>query len=293
MFDFRYHVVSLAAVFLALVIGILVGLGLSGRGFIDDAERRNLNDQIAGYRTERDQARKQLSAAARRQAAMEDYAADTYPRLVPGRLEDKNVALLVIGAVDQTADSVAQAVRDGGGRISRMRAVRVPVDAAALRESLAGTPALQRRYATAEQLEELGRDLGFELAAGGKTPLWDALDDILVEERLGSSTSPADAVVVARTARPQQGVTQDFLSGLYRGAARSGVPAVGVQLSASDNAAVPAFVRNGLSTVDSVDTAAGKLALVLLLAGAQRGQYGADETASDGILPPITSLPGQ
>ena len=69
---------------------------------------------------------------------------------------------------------------------------------------------------------------------------------------------------------PQRGVTQDFLSGLYRGVARAGVPAVGVQLSASENAAVPAFARNGLSTVDGVDTAAGKLALVLLALGCAR-----------------------
>ena len=50
MFDLRYHVASLAAVFLALVIGILVGVGISGRGFIDDAERDRLNGEIAELR---------------------------------------------------------------------------------------------------------------------------------------------------------------------------------------------------------------------------------------------------
>jgi hypothetical protein len=39
VFDLRYHVASLAAVFLALVFGILVGVGISGRGIVDDAER--------------------------------------------------------------------------------------------------------------------------------------------------------------------------------------------------------------------------------------------------------------
>ena len=42
MFDLRYHVASLTAVFVALVIGILVGIGLSGKGFVNDAERANL-----------------------------------------------------------------------------------------------------------------------------------------------------------------------------------------------------------------------------------------------------------
>ena len=47
MFDLRYHVASLTAVFLALVIGILVGIGISGRGFVDESERRRLNGEIA------------------------------------------------------------------------------------------------------------------------------------------------------------------------------------------------------------------------------------------------------
>jgi outer membrane murein-binding lipoprotein Lpp len=291
MFDFRYHVTSLAAVFLALVIGILVGLGLSGRGFIDDAERDNLNAQIAELKSDRDTARSQLSAAARRQAAMEDYAAETYPLLVPGRLDGMRVALLFVGSVDGTADAVAEAVRDGGGRVVRMRAVRVPVEPAALRDALGSSPALQRRYGALEELDELGRDLGFEFSGGGQTPLWEALSDVLVEEREGGFAPAADAVVVARTVKAQQGPTQDFLAGLYRGVARSSVPAVGVQVAAPEENAVPAFSRNGLSTVDSVDTAAGKLALVLLLSGSRHGDYGTDETAGDGVLPPLLPLP--
>jgi hypothetical protein len=291
VFDFRYHVASLAAVFLALVIGIVVGVGLSGRGFIDEAERRNFNERIAELELDRDLARSQLTDASRRQAAMEEYASETYPQLVPGRLEGMRVALLFVGSVDGTADAVAQAVRDGGGRVTRIRAIRVPVEPSSLRDALGAVPALRRRYRTLEELDELGRDLGFELTVGGQTQLWDALNDLLVEERAGGSTSPVDAVVVARTVPPQQGPTQEFLAGLYRGVARSGTPAVGVQVAAPQDSAIPAFSRNGLSTVDSVDTAAGKLALVLLLSGSRSGDYGTDETASDGVLPPVLPLP--
>src|SRR5205085_6669878 len=34
MLDFRYHVTSLVAVFLALIVGIVVGVGISGSGFV-------------------------------------------------------------------------------------------------------------------------------------------------------------------------------------------------------------------------------------------------------------------
>ena len=44
MFDLRYHVASLAAVFVALVIGILVGVAMSGK--VDDAEKHALKSDV-------------------------------------------------------------------------------------------------------------------------------------------------------------------------------------------------------------------------------------------------------
>ena len=46
MFDLRYHVASLAAVFLALVIGILVGVGISDTGYVDKGYRGLLEQRI-------------------------------------------------------------------------------------------------------------------------------------------------------------------------------------------------------------------------------------------------------
>ena len=67
MFTFRYHVVSLAAVFVALVVGILVGIGISGRGFVDKSERRQLQNQIDDLRNQRDDLSAQLAASQKRQ----------------------------------------------------------------------------------------------------------------------------------------------------------------------------------------------------------------------------------
>lgn len=295
MFDIRYHVASLSAVFVALVIGILVGVGLSGRGFVDDAERKNLTREIASLKAQRDAATSLLDVVDTRQQAMQEYAADTYPVLVPGRLQDKRVAVLSIGSVERTIDqtvdfAVRQAVHDAGGTVVRMRAVRVPLDPAAVEKAIEKRPAL-KGYEGTEHVDDLGRDLGVEFVAGGKTPLWDALAEVFVDERDGPSAPAVDAVVVARPAAPQRGLTQEFLGALYRGVARSGTPAVGVELGGAQPSAVPAFRRGGLSTVDSVETPAGRLALVLLLGGSQPGDYGVEATASDGILPPVTAAP--
>ncbi len=287
MFDFRYHIASLTAVFLALVIGILVGVGLSGRGFVDDAERTNLNNQLRDLREERAAADELLEAAERRARAMQDFAGAGYPLLVAGRLDGAEIALLYGGEVDRAVDfAVRQAVHDAGGRVVRSRALRLPLPSDDLARVIENEPALAP-YAEESDFERLGRDLARELVAGGSTPLWNAVASALVIERTGPGAPPVDAVVAVRTEPPQGGPTKDFLAAVYTGLARSGAPAVGVELTGIKPSTVPVFQQHGLSTVDGVETPAGRLALILLLAGGQPGSYGVASTAGDGVLPPF------
>jgi hypothetical protein len=140
-------------------------------------------------------------------------------------------------------------------------------------------------------LPDIAAALGTEFVTGGRAPLWTALAQTLVDEQKGPLQPLVDGVVVARTAKPQQGETMGFLASLYSALARTGVPAIGVQEAGAGLSAVQPFASNGLSTVDSIDTVPGKLALVVLLAGGERGDYGVEETAKDGIIPPLGDLP--
>jgi hypothetical protein len=291
VFDLRYHVASLAAVFLMLVVGILVGIGISGRGFVSDAERTRLNADITSLREQRDAASTQVEDLENRQKAAEDFVEGAYPVLAEQRLAGKRVAILVLGPVDPSLGELEQAIeQDAGGNVARIRALTLPLRLEQVeaildrRRELAG-------YAGDEQLGNLGRDLGHELATGGETPLWDSLESELVEVKEGNLKDPVDGIVVMRTAEPQQGETSRFLSGIYQGLGGAGVPVVGVEPQRVEQAAIPVFQRHELSTVDGVDTELGKLGMILLLAGGDRGDYGTRDTAEDGILPPIEPLP--
>jgi len=291
VFDLRYHVASLTAVFLALVIGILVGVGISGRGFVDDVERRQLNAQIAQLQGSLEAARERSDELERRQAAAEEFVEGAYPVLVGERLAGREVALVVIGSPDSTLDWALRALDEADGRVLRLRALRVPLRPDEVEGILDGRSALGG-YVGDGHVEDVGRDLGRELVTGAPTPLWDVFEPELVIERLGDWTGVADAVVVIRAAAPQQAETARFLAGLYSGMASVGVPVVGVEAGRPEESALPVFQRHRISTVDGIDTPVGRLALVLLLAGGERGDYGVrEETAADGILPPIEPLP--
>ncbi len=200
--------------------------------------------------------------------------------------------MLFVGPVDQgVAFNVQRAVGDAGGSVVRTRSISVPLDTAAVEDGAAprtGISHLQRQSRTCRGLATHWRS---SWPPGGRRHSGMRSGKIIVQEREGASTPPADAVVVVRSAEPQQGRTKAFLAGLYGGLARSGEPAVGTEASGASPSAIPAFALAGLSTVDSVDTSAGRLGLVLLLGGAQPGSYGIREPAKDGALPPIPPMP--
>jgi len=294
MFDLRYHVASLAAVFVALVIGIFVGVGLSGRGFVNDAERKNFEARIDELQADRDSAEAAAKSAARRGDALDAFADTTYTSLVRRRLAGTKVGVVFVGSVDQgLAGTSRRTIADAGGRVVRMRALRVPLDPEAVDQALRGEPDT-RELAGEDRRTRLGNAIARELVQGGQTPVLDRLASLLVEEQLGLSKAPLDAVVVARPTRPQQGETEDFLSGLYSGLAAAIVPSVGVEDSNAQPSAVPPFRAAGLATVDALDTTAGQVALVFLLEGARPGSYGLGQDAVDGVLPaaPLTA-PGE
>ena len=63
MFDFRYHALSLAAVFLALVVGLLLGVAIGDKELVSSAQRdlrSSLRADVRQADQERDEAQARL-----------------------------------------------------------------------------------------------------------------------------------------------------------------------------------------------------------------------------------------
>jgi hypothetical protein len=275
MFDLRYHVTSLAAVFIALVIGILVGVAISGRSLIRDSERAVLQNDIGRLEERLADAERQVE----QQNALEEYERVTYPAVMKGRLADRRVSVVYIGSAEGEVAARIQETIDLADGLQGMRALQVPIATGDLLRRVADVTDAPRT------VEDLGRSLARELVDGGDTPLWDAVGPALVEEREGGNL-PLDAVVVTRTAEPQRGQTARFLAGFYSGLAAAGVPVVGVETTDTATTAVPTYRNHGFSTVDDVDTIPGRVALAVLLTGQSPGSYGTKEENTP-VLPPV------
>lgn len=304
MFGLRYHVASLAAVFLALAVGILLGVAISGK--VAEAEESFERGQIEELERDVEGANARADAAERSGEAARELVERAYPALMQDRLDDLQFALLFVGPVDGSVRSaVERTLSDAGaGGAAFMIALDVPVDPDELQGTIEGNEQLAAFADDGGDFGDLGRELGGEVVAGGDTPLWDTLSSELVVEREGGFSTEADAVVVMYSWTPpddeqadeavrQVVATRSLAEGLVRGLDASDVPVVGVATTGQPSELTELYREEGISTVDHVDTAPGRLALALLLAGGEPGHYGIKQTASDGVTPPVDTVAGE
>jgi copper transport outer membrane protein MctB len=292
MFDFRYHVASLAAVFIALAVGILVGAAISGKlGQAEDAltkeKIQSLNDQLGLLRSQKQSVERRGQAAAQLLEA-------AYPALMEQRLAGRGYAVLFVGPVEgDVRSSIERTLADGdSGSPVRLVGVDTPIDSQALDERLKASDELAHFAQSGDDFDDLGQALGRELVEGNGTPTWSMLSGELVQERSGASSATVDGAIVVRswtpddTSKQETQATETLFEGLVTGLEKTGVPVVGVETTSSETA-VDVYSREGVSSVDDLDTIFGRLTLALLLGGARPGHYGLKDSASDGVAPPI------
>ena len=299
MFDLRYHVASLAAIFLALAVGIILGVALSGK--IRGAEDSLSAGRIAELEDQLNAARERGSSEQEMLQHSEDLINDAYPALMENRLVDRGYAIVFLGPVDgELRSAIEKTLSDADGTPVRLFAFELPVDPASLNDFLESKENLAE-YGGDPQA--LGRALGEELMEEGDTPLLDEVSSELVEERSGTTIPAVDGAIVVQSWAPDSEdsstasnrASEEFVDGVLQGLQSASLPVVGVETSDVDTrtSAVPIFNDAGVSSVDDLDLPAGRLALALLLGGGEPGNYGVKDTASDGVVPQVDAVPVQ
>ena len=305
MIDFRFFIISIVAVFLALGLGIVLGSGFLGdpilrtlEGRVQDALGTNarLEEEILDLEAEQDQDREFMSA-------IESV-------VVEGRLPSTQVVVVDIeGTEGELTDAVRAVVEEAGGEVaSEVRLTeKVEMADAADRQVLARTLG-----STSPEVEELrallGRELGDALLAAGRADRLggsareseETIDQLVdlgylnVDFRAGDRF-PDDASFVIAAGAPEEPKwsVESLVEALASSLAEARAPVVAAETS--DSAwEVVAGLRDGdvadapLSTVDNAETAPGRIAVALALdlAPEETGHWGIGDGASGPVPTP-------
>jgi copper transport outer membrane protein MctB len=288
MLDYRYHALSLAAVLFALALGVLIGVAIGDSNLVSSAKRgivHNLDSEISS-------AHSQLARQGNQLDREEAFVNGLYPLAVHELLAGRHVGLLFLGGASERVDTlVRDAVTEAGGEVASVVAVGEPLDLAGISHDAAGTsfaslgsaPSLIGRfgYVVGRQLVSGGPLVDRELVSRVRSNLLSAFDGQLTR---------LDGLVVVRAdpegmSAAQSEASSAFEAGLLSGVAAAKVISVGAQTTGADPSQIAWYKGKGLSSVDDLDTVAGRAALAYALAG-EHGTYGSSSTA-DALLPGV------
>lgn len=301
MISLRSHAISLAAVFLALAIGVALGSGLLSNtvlsGLRDD--KSEMQTQIDTLTDDKNALNEKLSAAG-------DFNAQMAPRILRDSLADKTVVLFATpDAADSDLEGLTRLVEQAGGRVTGTVGLTqefVDANSAEKLLSVVNSPIVpagaQLNTGSVDQGSQAGDLLGIALLVNRDpkvTPVDDTQRDTVLAalrdtgfvtygtERIGAANT---ALVVTGGAlgddAGNQGATvARFAAGLAPHG--SGTVLAGRDGSASGTAAVAvtrsdAALNSVVSTVDDVSSESGRITSVLALSdlinGGKPGQFG-------------------
>jgi hypothetical protein len=280
--DFRYHALSIAAVFLALGIGIVLGASL-GDSVVSQANR----DVRSSLRGDLENAREDARSASARVAERDRFDTLSFPYIAGGKLRGKRVAIVSAGSLSQEVENSARnAVKDAGGTTDSLSRFDAEPNLLTLGEKLGSR--FRLLGTSSEQLRPLARRIGLGVATGNALSrrLEDAYPDAFTGDYKG-----ADAVIFYRADAKRDTEAKTFESAVIEGLRSSGVPVVGVERTPTDPSQISYYVNAGLSTVADIDIPPGRIALVLALSG-RRGNFGFKKTAEAPLPPPAKNKGG-
>ncbi|MCW2530587.1 MAG: uncharacterized protein JWP62_157 [Blastococcus sp.] len=310
MIDFRYHLVSLIAVFLAVALGIVIGTTALNEPILAD-----IKNQVSALEKDKrslEDRTQQLQAQLGTAEAFEEAVA---PALVDSTLTGSSVLLVVTndGVAEETVDQATALIGEAGGTVSGTLTLKPeysdPSTAASLQNYVTGSG-----LPSGVQLppvDDAGQLVGALLAQvlmippGGTAPDAAAISSVMagltalnVLTPEGDAIGAADYAVVLTAgafsgadAAERNATVAALVTALD--AAGSGAVVAGDAASAAENGLVGLIradttLSAAISTVDNVGSAAGRISSVLALGREREGTSGKYGTGQDTQpVPPV------
>lgn len=255
--DLRYHVISLISVFLALAIGVLLGIAMSDREIITD----RLRSEVSGIQEQLDEQRQLLGERNQELSEQQRYLEEMSDVMITDSLEGVDVALIRgPWASEEVAQDLQNAITSqaGANLTSFVRLpVPVPID----------DPSEDAEVQYADEARDL---LGF--FGDAESP------EVVIF--VGGGEIPRDVPVGSMDAlEPAQ-------KAMFNVLLEADVRIVATEPSDTLRSEIPLFQDVGIPSVDYVDMEVGQAAVVQLALSSEDGSYGTKPTASALFPPP-------
>lgn len=278
MYNIRYHIASLVAVFLALALGLVLG-GLVVRQGGFDTQQSAI---VAGLQKDFAWLKKQNTTMKRDLVFEKQYASQMTGSWVAGRLSNRVVLLITTGAKGEGTDAAAAAIKSAGGKVAVIKMAKpqfglADKSIAEAARSVVGTAtdlktAVPSTLASEWSQPAVARPLTAALVAAGAFSVAD----------LPASVGATQVIDIAAFDGKPDALALDVAQAY----ALAGHYAVGAQMITNETGVAAAAAARKLSAFDTLGTNAGRFTMVALFSGGEQGYYSFDSNATP-KFPPV------
>jgi len=278
--NIKYLVITVISIFLALGIGILIGVQIDSQDLILEQQEitvQKMENKLEELNRINSDLQNELSKLATINNTNENYIKNIFPDYIKNKLLGMHIVILET-ADEYTYASMRQALKTAGAQVTSVTIISDKLLSMSeeekaelmgyfgITESENITPVVLKRIA--------------ETVGGRFVP-----DDIafLIEMGLiyvnGTLEQPADYVVLAGGSSENGDKHEIIDVPLIRELKKLSLPLVGVETTAVEVSYIDVYKKQQLSTVDNVDTIIGQTSLVLVING-KEGHYGVKKSAN-------------
>lgn len=300
MISFRYHVVSIVAVFLALALGIVVGTTALNGPITDDLRKR-----VDTANSDRSKLQQQLDSAQSENSDADSFVSQFGPLVVKDTLKDKRVLIVALpGASSGIQGAVSDEIVSAGGKVAGTVAMTSDFFSSARAADIKslvtnGTQPGGLTLPSTDDAVTLGSALLAYVLTGQATDteLATTVSAFTSLQMLKAETvTPATLVAVVGSGAPgdpDTGKAQATFASAFQQAKATvvvaGDAASDVAPGVIETIRADGTLSKTISTVDNADAAMGQISTVLALTDdAQVGAYGIGDNA-DSPYPKLTS----
>lgn len=281
--DIRYHIASLAAVFIALGIGILVGSFMDGDDFLVRQQHHlisMLENDVHKIMLQKEDLVAQINSLQDDTKLMETFIDIVSPGIISDVLKDKAVSIMFVAcSIDEAFVKAFQdLVETAGGTLGTVSSFGSLLDVSVDMQGFNTLLGLPPKPSDAE-LGRVMRDIGRAVTGSGD---FDLVNHVLEKQALtvsGDSSVKPDVLILITNSSDRKHSGTRIDSALFNAVRDCGVRVVAAEVSTAKETYLTPYIQQAVATVDNIDMYFGRLALILVAAGVD-GNFGIRKTAS-------------
>jgi hypothetical protein len=289
LFDIKHHIASLAAVFLALALGIIIGSSMVGSDAITQQQKSMIEGIEKEFNILREENKQNADALIQAQKVMsyqQQFNQQVFPLLVRDKLQGRKIAVVDLN-YGKKHEGFSNVLRSAGAEVQSITVIDLSLlRDGNLEKQTAGMLGKSGKAKMEEYLPDLARLLAEAIISGENGDLVKYLDEKDVVKISGNYGPPLqDVILVGGAESKNMDYFKKFDQVMINALLKTGYNLYGVEDSDTPVSYMRYYQGERLTTVDNIDTVYGQVSLVMAMYG-YPGQYGIKESA-EAFLPPL------